>query len=220
MKAAPEFTLFETAIGQTGALWGERGILRLQLPEADAVRAKARLLRRFPDAIEAVPPPDIAEAIGAIRALLAGRPADLSAVQLDMARVRAFERQVYEIARTIPCGQTLTYGEVATRIGDKALAQAVGQAMGRNPFPIVVPCHRVVAADGKPGGFSAAGGVQTKLASSRSNARPRLAKAIFSTWRPLRRPPSSLSRTAPRPARARPAGSPRRWARAASRAWS
>ena len=163
MSAVPEFTLFETAIGECGALWGEHGILGLQLPEADEVRARKRLLRRFPEAIEADPPPEIADAIDRIQALLAGQPADLIGVRLDMTRVRGFERQVYEIARTIPPGRTLTYGDVAARIGDKALAQAVGRALGQNPFPIVVPCHRVVAADGKPGGFSAPGGAQTKL---------------------------------------------------------
>lgn len=159
----PEFTLFETAIGLCGALWGEGGILGLQLPEADEARARNRLIRRFADAVEAVPPPEIADAIGRIQALLAGQSADLTGIRLDMTEVSGFERQVYAVARTIPPGQTLTYGDVATRIGEKTLAQAVGRALGRNPFPIVVPCHRVVAADGKPGGFSAPGGAQTKL---------------------------------------------------------
>ncbi len=80
-----------------------------------------------------------------------------------MARIEPFEKEVYAIARTIPPGETLTYGDIAEKLGDKLLARDVGQAMGKNPFPIVVPCHRVVAANGKLGGFSAAGGVETKL---------------------------------------------------------
>ena len=163
MTTPPGFSFFYTPLGLCGALWGEGGVLGLQLPETDTVRARKRLLRRFSDAVEAVPPPAISDAIYRIQGLLSGQPADLSGVRLDMTRVSGFERQVYEIARTIGPGQTLTYGDVAARVGDKALAQAVGRALGRNPFPIVVPCHRVVAADGKPGGFSAPGGVETKL---------------------------------------------------------
>ena len=94
---------------------------------------------------------------------LSGAAVDLSTVPLDMERVPAFERRVYEVARTIPPGQTLTYGEVAARLGDPGAAREVGQALGRNPFAVIVPCHRVVAAGGKTGGFSATGGVTTKL---------------------------------------------------------
>jgi methylated-DNA-[protein]-cysteine S-methyltransferase len=79
-----------------------------------------------------------------------------------MDAVEPFEQRVYEVARTIPAGQTLTYGQIATRLGDRLLARDVGQALGRNQFPIVVPCHRVLAASGKLGGFSAPGGVATK----------------------------------------------------------
>jgi len=110
----------------------------------------------------AEPPPEIARAIELMSQLLSGAEADLSGVRLDMQRVPPFEQRVYEVARTIPKGQTLTYGQIATRLGDPALARDVGQALARNPFPIVVPCHRVLAAGGKLGGFSAAGGVATK----------------------------------------------------------
>jgi methylated-DNA-[protein]-cysteine S-methyltransferase len=102
-------------------------------------------------------------AIDGIVALLGGEPADLTAVPLDMERLPAFQRAVYEIARTIPPGDTLTYGEIAARLGDPGTARAVGQALGSNPFPIVVPCHRVLAAGGRLGGFSAHGGTATKL---------------------------------------------------------
>ena len=157
------FTLFDTSIGRCGIVWGERGILGLQLPEGDDARALKRLGRRFPDASETIPPAEILRAIEQIVALLSSGPADLTEVALDMGRVGAFEKQVYDIARKIPPGETLTYGEIAERLGDKLLARDVGQAMGKNPFPIVVPCHRVVAAGGKLGGFSARGGVDTKL---------------------------------------------------------
>ncbi|HYY83147.1 MAG TPA: methylated-DNA--[protein]-cysteine S-methyltransferase [Beijerinckiaceae bacterium] len=158
------FALFETAVGLCGVAWGRDGILGVQLPEGDATRTRARLRRRFPDAREAEPPDSVRAAIAAIQALLAGEPRDLSEVALDWTGVGAFERRVYEVARAIPPGATLTYGEVAARIGETALAaRDVGQALGRNPFPIVVPCHRVIAAGGKSGGFSARGGAATKL---------------------------------------------------------
>jgi methylated-DNA-[protein]-cysteine S-methyltransferase len=121
------------------------------------------VLRRWPDAHEEPPPPAAQHAVDGVVALLSGAAVDLSAVPLDMERVPAFERRVYEVARTIPPGQTLTYGEVAARLGDPGAAREVGQALGRNPFAVIVPCHRVVAAGGKTGGFSATGGVTTKL---------------------------------------------------------
>jgi methylated-DNA-[protein]-cysteine S-methyltransferase len=157
------FTLFETDIGPCGIAWGERGVIAVQLPEADAARTRARLVRRCPDAREAPPPTDVSRAIDGIVALLRGEARDLSGVALDMGRIEEFDRRVYEIARTIPAGATLSYGEIAVRLGGRELARDVGQALGRNPFPIVVPCHRVLAAGGKAGGFSANGGVTTKL---------------------------------------------------------
>ena len=105
---------------------------------------------------------DVEKAIAAMQALLRGEAVDLSWIELDMERVPPFNRQVYAIARAIPPGTTMTYGEVAARLGDPLLARAVGQAMGQNPFTIVMPCHRVMAAGGKFGGFSAHGGVETK----------------------------------------------------------
>jgi methylated-DNA-[protein]-cysteine S-methyltransferase len=159
----PGFTLFDTAIGRCGIAWGERGVLAVQLPERNELATRTRLLRRCADGREMSPPPEIARTIDAIIALLNGEPSDLSAVTLDLNRIEPFERQVYEIARTVGPGATITYGEIATRLGDRALARDVGTALGRNPFPLVVPCHRVLAAGGKVGGFSANGGVTTKL---------------------------------------------------------
>ena len=158
-----EFTLFDTPVGRCGLVWGERGIVGLQLPEGNDDKARARVARRFPSAAEGQPTPEIRKAIDLIVTLLEGKSADLSGIALDMHRVADFEQRVYAIARKIPPGKTLTYGDIATKLGDKLAARDVGQAMGKNPFPIVVPCHRVVAASGKLGGFSANGGVKTKL---------------------------------------------------------
>src|SRR6266851_7022964 len=156
------FCIFDTAIGVGGIVWGDRGVSGVQLPEPDAARVGGRLRRRFPDALEAPPTAEIQAAIEGMCELLQGQSSDLSTVRVDMERVPAFERRVYEVARTIAAGQTLTYGEIATRLGEPGMAREVGQALARNPFPIIVPCHRVLAAGGKLGGFSASGGVATK----------------------------------------------------------
>jgi methylated-DNA-[protein]-cysteine S-methyltransferase len=157
------FALFDTAIGRCAIAWSGRGILAVQLPEANERSTRARLTRRLPRLRETPPPSAVKRAIEAIVALLRGEPRDLSAVMLDMDGVPPFHRRVYEIARTIPPGATLSYGQIAARLGAPGSARAVGQALGRNPFAILVPCHRVLAAGGRPGGFSANGGVATKL---------------------------------------------------------
>lgn len=157
------YALFETAIGCCGIAWRERGVIGFQLPESDSPATRRRCASRFPDATETIPPPDIRRAIDAVVALLRGEDVDLSFILLDTNDVPEFHRRVYDIARTIPPGVTLTYGEIARRLGDPGSARAVGQALGRNPFAVIVPCHRVLAAGGKTGGFSAGGGTATKL---------------------------------------------------------
>jgi len=164
VSASTGFALFETAIGTCGVAWGPIGVVGLVLPESSRGVAADRLAHRSPGLVEAAPPfpPPIDRLIRDVRGLLDGAHIDLGAVTIDLSRVPEFDRRVYEVARGIPPGQTLTYGDVAARLGDSGLARAVGQALGRNPFPIVVPCHRVVAAGGEIGGFSAAGGAATK----------------------------------------------------------
>ncbi len=157
------FALFETGVGRCGVVWGARGIRALLLPETRAQALRAKLVARFPEAAESEPPAAVQRAIDRIVTLLRGEVADLNPIELDMAGVPPFHRRVYEHARTIAPGKTLTYGEVAARIGSPGSARAVGQALGKNPFAIVVPCHRVLAAGGKIGGFSAPGGAKTKL---------------------------------------------------------
>ncbi|HKT07028.1 MAG TPA: methylated-DNA--[protein]-cysteine S-methyltransferase [Gemmatimonadaceae bacterium] len=155
--------LFATAIGECAIAWNDAAITGVQLPERTPRATRARMARRFPDARELVPPPRVRAAIDGMRALLAGEPRDLSGVPLDMRGVPSFNQRVYEIARTVAPGDTITYGELAAKLGDPAAARDVGRALGENPFPIVVPCHRVLAAGGRAGGFSGGAGVATKL---------------------------------------------------------
>ena len=157
------YALFETAIGYCAVIWSARGIAGVQLPETSEAATRARVVRRYAGAQEKTPPAEVQHAIDGIVALLRGEPRDLTGITIDDDGVSAFNRRVYAIARTIPPGATMTYGEIAERLGDKTLARAVGQAMGENPTPIIMPCHRVLAAGGKTGGFSAPGGVVTKL---------------------------------------------------------
>ena len=159
---AHAFALFETAIGWCGIAWNGRGIAGVQLPEADEQHTRKRMLQRFSAAGEAIPPPEIRRVVENIVVLLDGEPSDLSDAELDMDGVPPFNRRVYEVARSIPPGGTLSYGQVAASLGAPGAALAVGQALGQNPFPILVPCHRVLAAGGKIGGFSAHGGTATK----------------------------------------------------------
>lgn len=154
---------FDTALGRCAIAWSDAGISCVQLPEQSEARAQARLQRRCPEAVQAEPPPPLAHAISRIQALLEGRRDDLADLPLDMRGVPPFHQKVYALARAIPPGRTLTYGEVAQALGDPGAARAVGQALGHNPFAPVVPCHRVLAAGARSGGFSAEGGVATKL---------------------------------------------------------
>jgi methylated-DNA-[protein]-cysteine S-methyltransferase len=157
------FAMFDTALGRCGIAWGARGINAVQLPMGSEKMTRARLRQRFGDIAESTPPADVQAAIDGMVALLAGKPNDLREVVLDLDGVPDFHRGVYDIARAIPPGKTLTYGDIAKRLGGVELSRDVGQALGRNPCPVVVPCHRVLAAGDKPGGFSANGGVVTKL---------------------------------------------------------
>src|SRR5476649_1690598 len=157
------FAIFDTASGRCGIVWGARGITGVQLPMGSEDKTRTRIRQSHGDLAEAPPPAEVQRAIDGIIELLAGKPNDLSDVVLDLDGVPAFNRGVYDIARTIPPGKTLTYGDIAKLLGVVELSRDVGQALGRNPCSIVVPCHRVLAAGGKPGGFSANGGVVTKL---------------------------------------------------------
>jgi methylated-DNA-[protein]-cysteine S-methyltransferase len=162
MSGQHAYTLFATRVGTCGIAWGEGGVVGLSLPAATEAETARRMERAF-DAARQEPPAFVADIVAQIGALLAGDAQALDEVPLDMTGVPDFHRQVYAVARGIPPGKTLTYGDVAHRLGQPGAARAVGQALGQNPFPIVVPCHRVLGAGEKIGGFSAPGGRETKL---------------------------------------------------------
>jgi methylated-DNA-[protein]-cysteine S-methyltransferase len=159
--AGPGFVLFDTTLGRCGIAWSDRGVTRIVLPEASDAATRRRLTRDVPTA-EAPPPPAIEAAIALIVQHVRGEPAALETIDLDLDGVPAFHRQAYAAARRIPSGHTVSYGALARTLGKPGAARAIGQAMGKNPFPIVVPCHRVLAANYATGGFSAHGGVETK----------------------------------------------------------
>ncbi|WP_424629094.1 methylated-DNA--[protein]-cysteine S-methyltransferase [Bradyrhizobium sp. SYSU BS000235] len=159
----PGIALFDTDIGRCGVAWGEYGLLGVQLPETNDAQTRARIQQKAPGAQETSPPADVQRACDAMARLLKGEKSDLSFIRVDMSHLPEFNRSVYDVARTIAPGETLTYGDIAVRLGDKLLSRSIGQALGQNPFPIVIPCHRVLAANGKTGGFSANGGVTTKF---------------------------------------------------------
>jgi methylated-DNA-[protein]-cysteine S-methyltransferase len=157
------FAIFDTAIGACAIVWSARGINGVQLPMGNEEKTRSRIVQRYGEIAEAPPPAAVQHAIDGMVELLEGKPNDHRDIALDLEGVPEFNRGVYDIARTIPPGRTMTYGDIARRLGGLELSRDVGQALGRNPCPIVVPCHRVLAAGDKPGGFSANGGVATKL---------------------------------------------------------
>ena len=157
------FCVFDTAIGPCGIAWSDNAIVTCQLPVHDREGTTRRMLRRHPDAAVCAPPGWVEGVIARLQALLKGQRDDLADVALDMREEPDFNRRVYEATRAIPPGRTLTYGEVAHKIGEPGAARAVGQALGHNPFAPIVPCHRVLGAGNTGVGFSATGGVDTKL---------------------------------------------------------
>jgi methylated-DNA-[protein]-cysteine S-methyltransferase len=157
------FALFETPIGTCSLAWGPRGLIGASLPARSAAASRSFMRKRFPDAVETAPPAEVQTVIADIIALLQGEKRDFKTAKLDLEAIPPFHRRVYDIARAIPPGEVLTYGDVAKRLGDAGAARAVGQALGANPFPIIVPCHRVLATGGKTGGFSAPLGLETKM---------------------------------------------------------
>lgn len=154
--------VFDTPLGVCGLVWGEAGIVGACLPEADADAAWRRLERSHGRVERASLPASLQPVAEGIRVLMAGGNADFSDAPLDMAAVADFDRRVYDICRSIPRGRALSYGDVAFRLGDVGLSRAVGVSLGKNPFPPIVPCHRVMGADGRMVGFSATGGVALK----------------------------------------------------------
>ncbi|MDP3690413.1 methylated-DNA--[protein]-cysteine S-methyltransferase [Bradyrhizobium sp.] len=156
------YTIFDTMIGRCGIAWGQAGIVGVQLPEAREIETRRRLYQLYPDAREQRPPPDIEVAIEGIGALLRGQPGDLSDVILDVTGIHAFNQRVYRLAQAIPRGETRTYGEIATRLGASGAVHSVAQALAKNPFVIIVPCHRVLEAGSYADRMSPHGGSISK----------------------------------------------------------
>lgn len=158
------YQVFETARGFCAIAWSEKGVTRFRLPEANAEATEQALLRRLPDATPAAPPPDVARAIEGAKHYFNGEKTDFSFVPLDLGRQTELFDRIYAAARKLGWGETTTYGAMARQFGDDwEIARDVGQAMAKNPVPLIIPCHRVLAAGGKVGGFSAPGGAETKV---------------------------------------------------------
>lgn len=168
MEASPPLfhTVLDTALGPVGLAWRVEArrlpVVRLQLPAGDAAETEKVLTKRLASTRAAKLPPEIATLADMIQAYARGEAVDFSGVPVDFGPVEPLRRTIYATLRKLRHGETLTYGELAERAGLPGQAQVVGQAMGKNPVPLIVPCHRVLAAGGKIGGFSAPGGVTTK----------------------------------------------------------
>lgn len=162
MSSLQRYHVFETPLGWLGIAWSENGLTQLQLPSHDRAATKQRLQRRTADGVESEPQAWVAEIIEILKRYAAGEPADFSSVPVDLQGIDAFRQAIYDAARKLSFGETTTYGELAARAGYPGEARDTGQALGQNPVPIVVPCHRILAAGNKIGGFSAPGGSATK----------------------------------------------------------
>ncbi len=160
--------VFETALGFVGIAWSDKGLTRLCLPQRDRTSVERRLLKHsdvgseIPAELPKNAPAWVAELIRAITAYAAGEEVDFSTVPVDLSGVDDFRLAIYVAARKLQFGEITTYGELAVRAGHAGLARETGAALGSNPVPLVIPCHRILAAGGKIGGFSAPGGSTTK----------------------------------------------------------
>ena len=161
-SASTGSAVFETALGFMGLAWSEKGVTRLFLAEKSRDAIERRLSRAFGTAPAQRIPPWVEDLVAAIRAYAAGDEVDFSAVPVDLTGVDAFRLAIYDAARKLGFGETTTYGELAKRAGHGGLPRETGAALGANPVPLIIPCHRIVAAGGKIGGFSAPGGSASK----------------------------------------------------------
>jgi methylated-DNA-[protein]-cysteine S-methyltransferase len=162
VMAGRGYTIFDTGLGRCGIAWADNGVIGVQLPEAREIETRGRMLRQYPDAREQRPPLNIEIAIEGITALLRGQVSDLSDVALDMTGIPTFNQRVYEFTRTIPRGETRTYGEVAASLRASGASHSVAQAISKNPFMVIVPCHRVLEAGSYADRISPNGGSISK----------------------------------------------------------
>jgi methylated-DNA-[protein]-cysteine S-methyltransferase len=163
-RAAHRYLIFETADGFCAIVWNNVGITRFQLPTRSAEATERNLLRRVPGAKPGTPAPQVAEAVAAVKRYFEGEETDFSGFKLDLGEQDPFFERVYKATRQVGWGRTTTYGALAKELGaGPEAARDVGQAMARNPVALIIPCHRVLAAGGKVGGFSAPGGSGAKI---------------------------------------------------------
>src|SRR5258708_84925 len=185
------YTIFDTGIGRCGIAWGDLGIIGVQLPEAREIETRRRLFQLYPEARETRPPPNTELAIEGIAALLRGLPADLADIVIDMSGIPAFNARVYAFTRTIPRGETRTYGEVAASLEASGAVYSVAQAIARNPFMIIVPCHRVLEAGNYTDKISPNGGaISKRRLLSIEGAHPTTSKTLFDVLLPVAPPRS------------------------------
>jgi methylated-DNA-[protein]-cysteine S-methyltransferase len=156
------YSIFDTGLGRCGIAWGDLGVMGVQLPEAREIDTRKRLFQLYPDARELRPPENVKMAIEGIAALLRGGDSDLSDITLDMSGIPPFNQRVYAFVRTIPRGETRTYADVASALRASGAVVSVAQAIGRNPFMIIVPCHRVLEAGHYADKISPNGGAISK----------------------------------------------------------
>jgi len=187
------YAIFDTAIGRCGIVWSNSGVVAVQLPEAREIDTRRRIFQVHPEAREQVAPINAELAIEGILALLQGSDPDFSDVSLDASGVPAFNRRVYEYACTIPRGETRTYHDIAKALGASGAAHSVAQAISRNPYMIIVPCHRVLEAGSYADRISPYGGVISKRRLlALEGAHPIESKTLFEVLLPVAppRPPS------------------------------
>ena len=183
------YTIFDTAIGRCGIAWGEIGVVGVQLPEAREIETRRRLFQLYPDARDMRPSEEIEVAIEGIAAILRGGSSDLSGVTLDMTGIPAFNQRVYQFVRTIPRGETRIYDEVARALGASGAVHSVAQAIGRNPFMIIVPCHRVLEAGHYADPISPHGGsISKRRLLSIEGAQTSVSKTLFDVLLPVAPP--------------------------------
>jgi methylated-DNA-[protein]-cysteine S-methyltransferase len=180
------YTIFDTSVGRCGIAWGHAGIVGVHLPEAREIETRGRMLRQYPDAREQRPTLNVEIAIEGIAALLRGQVADFADVALDMRGISPFNQRVYAFTRSIPRGETRTYGEVASHLRASGAAHSVAQAIARNPFMIIVPCHRVLEAGSYADKISPNGGsISKRRLLSIEGAGSQSSKTLFDVLLPI-----------------------------------
>jgi methylated-DNA-[protein]-cysteine S-methyltransferase len=183
------YAIFDTAIGRCGIVWSGGGVVAVQLPEAREIDTRRRIFAVHPEAREQRPPLNAELAIEGIVILLQGSDPDFSDVSLDAGDVPSFNRRVYEHVCSIPRGETRTYYEIARALGASGAAHSVAQAIAKNPYMLIVPCHRVLEAGNYADRISPYGGVISKRRLlSLEGAHPIASKTLFEVLLPVAPP--------------------------------